>query len=322
MIKFVAFILTGCTVYTLAWQESLTRRRRNEVTRLYYTSSSPLFERMDRKKLIQSSILPLVSLLPIKTANSKESISSLLETKNIQKPPPSRASEFNGVDNMYFPTWMEGEWQLTQTLVNTETPLGLKFIGGPSGSEQIGRESQKEQEKQKNLPVELRVRFLKTKFGVAEDRLYNLRNRLDAFAGRPVVSSVIYADVGESNRQSVLAMGGSESDPLQTTLVYFKGPAAQKTFMVAHESEFLSPDQWAGLELDRAIFALTNQSTAPPVTTDTALIWLLTNKSDGRVEGRLRLAEFLNPQDALYFEARNRAVSIADYSLTFRKVQE
>mmetsp|Transcript_2192 Transcript_2192/g.3249 ORF Transcript_2192/g.3249 Transcript_2192/m.3249 type:complete len:327 (-) Transcript_2192:18-998(-) len=264
----------------------------------------------------------LLTVLKPSSVLAKKTVSEYLETNDIKMPPPSRASEFQGIDNMYFPSWMEGEWDLVQTLVETSTPLGLKFIGGPSGSEEIAAKSMEEQQKQLNKPVHLRVKFLKTKFGVAEDRLYNLRSRLDAFAGRKVVATVKYADVGGSNRQGVLALGGSVDDPLQTTLVYFKGPAAQKTFMVAHDSEYLDAKktQWAGYELSRAIFQLTNESTAPPVTTDSEAIWYLNYINESTVTGKLRLAGFLNPQDRLYFDAKNRAVSIADYTIELKRI--
>lgn len=101
--------------------------------------------------------------------------------------------------------------------MNTSTPLGLKFIGGPGGSEKIATESWKEQRKQLNVPVSLKLRWVPTKFGVAEDRLFNTKERLNAFAGRNVVSSVEYTNVGGSNRSSLMLLGGSEDDPLQTT---------------------------------------------------------------------------------------------------------
>ena len=212
---------------------------------------------------------------------------------------------------------MEGEWDVAQTLVSAKAPLGMKFVGGPMGSIDVARMSMDEQNERLNETVTLKLRFVKTKFGVVEDRAYNWRSRLDSFAGRSVVASVGYADVRESNRASVLAAGGSESDPLATTLVYFKGPAAQKTFVISHGQDPLDGhDVWSGYELDRSIFALTNQNTAPPVTTDTEAIYLFKRIGDDRVEGRLRLAGYLNPQtDQLYFEARNRAVSLNDYTL-------
>jgi hypothetical protein len=141
---------------------------------------------------------------------------------------------------------------------------------------------------------------------------------LNAFAEKKVVASVQYADVGGSNRQSVLALGGTADDPLQTTIVYFKGPAAQKSFVVSHGSEELVGEisSWAGYELERTIFALTNQSTAPPIITDCEYIWKFEVEDENHVQGKLRIAGYLNAQsDKLYFDARNRAVSLQDYTL-------
>jgi len=253
------------------------------------------------------------------------SISERLDAPALNMPPTSMGSELNGIDNTYYPEWMAGTWDVTQTLVNTETPLGLKFVGGPAGSEAIAAESMKEQRRQLGVPVPLQLRWVPTRFGVAEDRVFNSRERLNGFAGRKVVASVEYANVGGSNRASVLAMGGAEEDPLQTTIVRFKGPAAQKTFLVAHGEDKISDGErtFACFEVLRSIFALTNQNTAPPVTTDTETIWLFERKDADTVSARLRIASFLNAQsDSLYFEARNRAVSFADYTLTMKRVAQ
>ena len=248
-----------------------------------------------------------------------------LDASTLKLPPPSMGSELNGIDNFYYPEWLAGEWEVTQTLRRAETPLGLRFVGGPNGSEAIAAKSMEEQRRQIDVPVKLRLRFVKTKFGVAEDRLFNTKNRLDAFAGRSVVASCEYADVGGSNRKSVLALGGTDDDPLQTTVTRFKGPAAQKVFVVAHAEE---PDPnnknlWSGREVLRTIFALTNTNTAPPVTTDTESIWKFERLDDESktVKARLRIASYLNAQtDTLYFDAKNRAVSFADYDLLMKRV--
>lgn len=261
---------------------------------------------------------------------ARSSIAERLDASTLSIPPPSRANELNGVDNTYYPAWLAGTWDVTQTLVNAETPLGLKFVGGPAGSEEIAAKSVAEQRRQLGKPVSLKLRWVPTKFGVAEDRLFNARERLNGFAGRSVVASVEYANVGGSNRASVLALGGTEDDPLQTTIVRFKGPAAQKTFLVAHgedKKQTSAAEQeeakFSCSELLRGIFALTNQNTAPPVTTDTETIWGFERVDADTVSARLRLASYLNAQsDSLYFEARNRAVSLADYTLTMKRLAE
>ena len=106
------------------------------------------------------------------------------------------------------------------------------------------------------------------------------------------------------------------------TVVRFKGPAAQKTFVLGHGRENGSnPNLFAAYESLRSIFALTNQSTAPPVTTDIENIWAFERIDDNIITARLRLASYLNAQsDSLYFDAKNRAVSFADYKLSFKRV--
>ena len=152
-------------------------------------------------------------------------------------------SEFSGVANLYYPDWMAGTWDVEQTLTRAEAPLGLKFIGGPRGDLAIAQKSLDEQRSRIGQPQKLKLRFVRTKFGVVEDRLYNTRSRLDAFAGKAVVSSVEYAETGGNNRRGNVVLGGSADDPLITTVTYYKGPAAQKVFSVARSTE-ASDDLW------------------------------------------------------------------------------
>ena len=133
-----------------------------------------------------------------------------------------------GIDNTYFPDFLDGTWQVTQTLVDAKTPLGLMYIGGPNGDQSIAEKSLAETRSKLNQSVNLHLRFVPTRWGVAEDRVFNNAQRLNAFAGRKVVATVDYADVGASNRAAVLKNGGTADDPLQTVLVKYKGPAAQK----------------------------------------------------------------------------------------------
>lgn len=288
---------------------------------LHVAPQSSLISR--RKFAIESSaIFGAVALSPsdATAATSSLSFADRFDSDVIKSPPITAGTKNTGHENLYFPDYMEGEWDAIQTLVSTKAPLGLKFIGGPQASLEVAQKSMDEQAKRINEPVNLKLRFVKTKFGVVEDRAFNLKSRLDSFADKSVVASVNYADIRESNRASVLASGGTEDDPLTTTLVYFKGPAAQKTFVISYGQDALDSDQWAGYELDRSIFALTNNNIAPPVTTDTEVIYSFNKVGSDRVEGKLRLAGYLNPQsDSLYFEAQNRAVSLTDYNLTLKR---
>ena len=167
----------------------------------------------------------------ISGSSSTSLIGSRLSADRLVLPPLSSSGRVganelisNSIDNVYYPQWLSGTWDATQTLVQTSTPLGLKYIGGPNGSESIALQSLNEQNKQLNVPVSFKLHYVDTKLGgvklnvgVAEDRSFNTKQRLNAFAGRNVVASVEYADVSGSNRSSVLAMGGNSDTPLQTT---------------------------------------------------------------------------------------------------------
>ena len=264
----------------------------------------------------------ILSTSPAYATATKSSYADRFESDILQFPPITAGvpSKESGHENLYFPAWMEGEWNAKQTLISTKAPLGLKYIGGPQADINIAKKTMDEQEKRINEEVNLKLRFINTKFGVVEDRAFNLKSRLNAFAGKEVVASVEYADVKDCNRASVLAAGGKETDPLSTTLVYFKGPAAQKTFLISHGEAPLDNDDWFGYETLRSIFALTNQSTAPPVTTDQEAIYSFKKVDNDRIEGMLRLAGYLNPQaDTLYFDAKQRAVSLTDYTLSLKR---
>ncbi len=236
--------------------------------------SSKAESRVGRRSFIVGScIASSTAFSSGQTAWAVEKISLRLDQDILNLPAPSYANELNGVDNTYFPIFLQGTWNVTQILVATTTPLGMKYVGGPNGDLSIAEKTMTEARSKIGMPVQLQLRYLPTKWGVAEDRIFNTKARLNGFAGKNVVASVEYADVGGSNRRSLLALGGSENDPLQTTLTSFKGPAAQKTFVIAHSAEKLGDTSWVGYEVQRSIFALTNQNTAPPITTDTEYIW-------------------------------------------------
>ena len=276
------------------------------------------------------------SLPPLLDDKKSLLLSQRFEESILQQPAPTAVpEELNGVDNFFYPSFMAGTWNVTQTLVNVSTPLGLVFLGGPNGVLSIAEKTLAESQSRLQDPIPLQLRYVPTKWGVAEDRLFNTRQRLNAFAGRTVVSTIAYADVGACNRAKVLSLGGTPEDPLQTTFVQFKGPAAQKNFVTAHRSDDLDTlPSWTGFELQRSIFALTNENTAPPIFTDTEYLWQFTSQRPGEtssinnsrrplvVEGRLRIASYLNAQqDKLYFEARNRAVSLLDYRLDMIRIE-
>lgn len=273
---------------------------------------------------------PLVAASAASSPPLVPPLSERFETSMLKQPPAQSAAgdlTSSGIDNTYFPDFMAGTWRVTQTLVEATAPLGLPYIGGPNGDLKIAETSMDETRSKLYQPVSLQLRFVRTKWGVAEDRLYNNAQRLNTFAGRKVVATVDYADVGASNRASFLKNGGTADDPLATVLVRYRGPAAQKVFVTSHsatsrtQSGDTTTTPWFISEGQRSIFALTNENTAPPIFTDSEVLWKLHQVDAKHVQARLRLAGYLNAQsDKLFFDARNRAVSLLEYTLDMEQI--
>ena len=256
----------------------------------------------------------------------------------LPEPPVKQRSELSFfspgglVDDLYFPDWMAGDWEAVTTLRSFEAPLGARFLSGPSGLRtDVAEATIAEQRAQVGTsvgPYPLRWLSVGSSGGtrVVEDRAFNQRSRLNAFAGREVVrGKVEYVDVGGANR---LTYG--EGVPLPTTLVRFKGRAVQKTFSNNRAAEVDEvTGTWTGFEFTRTLFARTDVD-QPPVVTDTQVITQLERPAlmagdgdDGSgmlVRGRIRIADYLTPNDSLFFDARQRAVTLSDYDAFYRKL--
>jgi hypothetical protein len=297
-------------------------------------------------------LLPFPGISEAATSNSKKKDAFLysdtmarLKADTLQQLPTGATTTSAGVDNTLYPAFLLGTWDVTQILIGCSAPIGLAFAGGPNGIEAIGAASIAESRQRLNQPVRLELRYVQSNIattsgsdsdaeghgGVVEDRIFNALERLDKFAGKSVVAAVEYANTRASNRASMKAVTGRDDDPLATTVVRFKGPAAQKSFVTGHHGSvkagFRDPSNqsscWAGFESQRSLFALTNESTAPPITTDSELIfqYCVDSNDVNHVTGRLRIAGYLNPNsDKLYFETRNRAVTLQDYTLDMRRI--
>ncbi|CAL1165231.1 unnamed protein product [Cladocopium goreaui] len=127
---------------------------------------------------------------------------------------------------------------------------------------------------------------------IVEDRAFNTRAKLDAFAGRDVVKGVEYVDVPDNTRESAMQGGNGAEDPLRTVVVNFKG-AVQKIFITALQFETAADgDVWRGLASTRTLFAAPGAG-YNPLTVDEEVVTAL-KRSAGSVTGRLRLLGFLH----------------------------
>ena len=87
-------------------------------------------------------------------------------------PQPSYSSELNGVDNTYYPDWLAGEWDVTQTLVDAQTPLGLKFVGGPNGLIDIAEKTMAEAKLKVSTDRVVSLSFVVFPFACYESRSF------------------------------------------------------------------------------------------------------------------------------------------------------
>lgn len=228
-----------------------------------------------------------------------------------------------GPSDLFVPAWMEGSWHVVATLDKVVAPLGLKFVSNGGSDIRAAQSTMDEQAKQLGVPVEYDLRFLKTARGnVVEDRLFNSESKINAYAGRPVVKRVRYADVPGSNREDATKRGDGPDDPLLTTVVYTKG-AVQKVFITAFQSEpeATSADGasvWRGCQSTRTLFAAPSAG-YNPLAVDEEVVTEFRRTAAGNILGRIRLLGFLNPNDPLFFQAGNKAVTIAEYALRFSR---
>ncbi|CAJ1438586.1 unnamed protein product, partial [Effrenium voratum] len=127
-----------------------------------------------------------------------------------------------GPDDLYYPRWMEGRWRVEQTLEGYAAPMGKQFLANGRG--EVADKVLAEQQSQLGQAVSFELRYIRTqRNNIVEDRAFNTRAKLNAFAGREVVKSVEYVEVPDNTRESALQAGNSEADPLRTVVANFKG---------------------------------------------------------------------------------------------------
>jgi len=300
------------------WDRSLTWASPRELQRSANDQS------LQRRHLLNTGALSAGLLLPARAladglpiprlpleAGGKTFLQKRFASEDLEKGPSGYITE-SGPSDLFYPAWMEGEWKVVQTLEKYSAPLGKKFI---SSSVEEADKALADQQKQLGKPVTVTLRYIRTKRGnLVEDRTNNLAQRLDAFAGRQVVTNTTYSDAPNFGREDMIKKGDGPDDPLLTTVVYFKG-AVQKTFITAFETES-GENFFRGLESKRSLYRIgTNAAFA----VDEEVVTGLKRKPDGTIIGRLRLLGYLNPNNPSFFETQNKAVTVADYSLMFSK---
>eukprot|EP00967_Tisochrysis_lutea_P104323 scaffold158295_cov30-Tisochrysis_lutea.AAC.1 len=211
------------------------------------------------------------------------------------------------------PGWLAGSWRCRQTLRAFVTPQGIQFIGVAGRPLSEAQASAAETRSKIGSPVELELRYLPSGDAAIEDRTFNTRSRIEAFAGRSVVATSRPCD--------------ETGQAIACVAVEYKGPANQQTLVNSARLGLgdgtLKP--FALSEFTRVVFSRRLQPgdtrNFPPIITDQETLLQLTPSADGTfATGRLRLVSYLQPLNELYFAAGRRAVAISDYSLELQRL--
>jgi len=238
-----------------------------------------------------------------------------LRTRMVASELKQLPADFRSTSDIEYPAWLEGTWQVTARFDNFSTPLGVKFLGG--SSPEINQKSSEEARSKIGSTVDYQLRFEKLGSGkVREDRLFNTEQRLNAYAKRTVVRSVEYVAIDRGQATKEL-----------NTLTYYKGGLVGKSFSTRRRWSDIDSKVFFCDECSRQLFAIKcnqavqSKTCPPPIVTDQESITEFEDLGGGLVRAHFRLLGFLNPNSALFFDARQEAVTISDYTLEMKRLE-
>ena len=204
-------------------------------------------------------------------------------------------------EDLVYPDWMVGTWQVTSTLVDLAAPLAPEIV--TPGFEQNRNSLQ--------APVEFQVRFgaqrPPSRFGlpqfwprqkalpVVADRAFNGDRIARAYLGNEAVRAV-KVDPENPNRQLTVLDGDRQ-------LIATVSDRASET---PDTSEFVA------CELTQQVFQTPSQIYLNEVEVTTAYRY---DSSDSSIRADQVTAIYLSPQDPQYFQASGRPVALYRYAL-------
>jgi len=202
---------------------------------------------------------------------------------------PSLTTPSYGLEgqDLYYPDWFEGTWQLTSTLTDLTAPLGVEYTNPTSFAK-----SQRE----RGQPLTYFVRFYRNDQGrMIADRVFNTIAAIQASQGQGSVLEVIL-DVNQPDRQ----------------LIRLSGNRRGELYITRRHSEHPTPTRFNSLEFYRQVLGSLNRI---PVTKDVETTTLYRQINGDTLEATQLIAVFLVPTDERYFASTGRAVTIYRYAL-------
>ena len=220
------------------------------------------------------------------------------------------AAGINRADNLIFPAWMEGEWELTSYPLANAAPLGRRFLPSDLARMRLG-----EFAGTTAPPLRYIVRFTRrpSDGAVVSERADNLRAVQNAAAGFTRVEAVAFDGAGKiSVRYSPFGPNGT----------YFGMSRAEVYLNWRRQSTPSASDEFAFSEATRSVY-LAQQRELSTIS-DAETLCMFERQPDGSIHGRQRVLRFLTPnpnsaEGVLWGEASGRAVATLDYELSLRR---
>ncbi|KAK9833301.1 hypothetical protein WJX81_004567 [Elliptochloris bilobata] len=207
-----------------------------------------------------------------------------------------------------YPAWLAGEWQVAGVrLEGVVFPLGQRFVNRltPGVTKASLIAALADVGASQDRAVTYRERYVATADGrsAAPDRPFNIQQQVDAFLGLPgSVQSVASADPAR------LAI--TFTTPRRDKSVQAADRRRAELFVNAHGSAAPTSDRFVASEGFRQV----TQANRAGQVGDYQVVREYSRQADGSVAVRQRVAAFLQPQDALYFETGGRAVALYDHT--------
>lgn len=226
--------------------------------------------------------------------------------------------------DLYYPQWMEGEWDVTSTLVDKVAPMAPKITtpGFEKNAERL------------NQPVEFKVRF-KTVQSLPKLQIFPLTLFLNQAGSEEQEDEKIYPNIvgdrafnGFNMGKATLGENGIlsvKADPTNPNrlITVLPGNIELISTVTGRSSETPSEDQFIATEISQQVFESSSQIYLNEVETTTAYQAEFDDKNSPNevktIIGDQVTAVYLSPQDPNFFAASGHPVALYRYQLKLVK---
>jgi hypothetical protein len=223
---------------------------------------------------------------------------------------------------LFYPMWMEGEWEVRAEFDGAYTPLGRRFTDASTPG--FTKASILAVADVGATPVVYRARFMRddAEGGVVADREFNVASSVNAFLGRnDAVKQVDYKPLENPTRYSVIYStprrdSNGQAEDLRKAECFINNRVSRLLSSTSETSDDGGLQTFLCAEFQRQVQQAARQGSV----NDYVVGLRLEQTREGGLRGLQRVAAFLQPQDAAYFDVGGQAVAVYDYKLQYNRI--